>query len=98
MNKTKSKNLFTFFLMILYKVVYMKGKDSGYYLHKRKFVWFLLFIPILFYRMFINLFLEISNIFNEIFSYNKRWISISPTPKKELSFKQKRDITERLMS
>ena len=96
--KNNLKNLFTFFLMILYKVVYIRENDSGYYLQKRKSVWFLLFIPILFYRMFINLFLEISNIFNEIFSYNKRCISISPTPKKELTFKQKRYITERLMS
>lgn len=98
MNNNKLKNLFTLLLMILYKVVYIKGKDSGYYLHKRKSVWLLLFIPILIYRMFINLFLEIANIFKEIFSYNKRWISISPTPKKELTFKQKRAITERLMS
>jgi hypothetical protein len=92
------KNIFTLLLMILYKVVYLTGSDNGYYLHKRKTAWFLLFIPILFYRTFINLFLEIGNIFKEIYSYNKRWVSVYPKPKNKLSFKQKKDLTKRLMS
>jgi len=92
------KNLFTYWLMIFYKVVFIKGKNTGYYLHKRKWIWYLCFIPILVSRTLINIFLEILNIFKEIYSYDSRWISVNDKKPKKLTFFQKKYITERLMS
>jgi hypothetical protein len=91
-------NIFTLILMLFYKVVYLEGKDSGYFLHKRKIAWFLFFIPILFIRMVINFFLEIQNLFKHIYSYDRSWISASKLKPKKLTFYQKKHITKRLMS
>ena len=92
------KNVVTYSFMVFYKVVYIEGDKCGYYLLKRKWIWFICFIPILIYRSFINIILEISNILNDIFSYESRWISVNDKKPKKLNFKQKKYITERLMS
>ena len=98
MFKNLLDNAFTLLLMCFYKVVYMEGEKAGYYLHKRLILWLLLFIPIYFYRMTINLWLEFINTLEDVFSYNSRWITVNDKKPKKLTFSQKKYITKRLMS
>jgi len=80
------------FIYVFYRVKWIDGENPGYYLLKRKWVWFLL-LPIILIPVIISIIIAtISN----IFSYDLQWIA-EKEPKK-LKFGEKLLIGYRLVN